>query len=115
MNELASFASALGGWWVGSIAPITAWTGLMLVAAGVGVRLLARRVRASLRLALYAAVPLRMALPADWTTPLGLFGARAAGRGAVHASTEFAFTAGSAATRAWDWHAALGLAYVVVA
>jgi hypothetical protein len=69
---LAAVGEALLGW----VGPINLTTGLILAAALTADRLLERRVAASLRLWLYAAVLLRLALPADWHSPFGLLGAR---------------------------------------
>jgi Zn-dependent protease with chaperone function len=67
---LARLGEALLAW-----APsITLATGAILVAALLADRLLERRVSASLRLWLYAAVLARLALPAAWQNPLGLLG-----------------------------------------
>lgn len=50
------------------------WTAALLGVAVVLDRLLARRVRAAWRIALYATVVLRLALPADWHSPFGALG-----------------------------------------
>jgi beta-lactamase regulating signal transducer with metallopeptidase domain len=115
MTEILTFGGALGGWLARWIGPTIAWTALVFAAASLGDRFLARRVRASWLLLLYAAVPLRMALPSNWTSPFGLLAARAAGRAQVHA-TDFTAVAAGATTRAgWDGQTLLGLAYVLVA
>ena len=44
---------------------------------------LEKRVSASLRLVLYAAVLIRIALPADWRNPLGLLGPPSATTGVI--------------------------------
>lgn len=50
------------------------WTGALLLAAIALDRLLARRVRAGWRIALFATLLVRLALPVDWRSPLGAIG-----------------------------------------
>jgi beta-lactamase regulating signal transducer with metallopeptidase domain len=90
------------------------WTALLLGGAMALDRALARRARASWRLALYAPVGLRVLLPVDWRLPIAH---------APHVGTLFAplaHIAGRAPEQAatWpspSWHAALAVVYVVVA
>jgi hypothetical protein len=72
-------ALALGGErFVEWLLSMTAWTAAIVVVALVADRALAFRVRATYRLALYAAVPLRLLLPIRWTTPFGALSGNAA-------------------------------------
>ena len=57
-------------------------TGFLLIGAVIVSRLFERKVAASLRLLLFAVVFLRLVLPGDWTSPVGLLG-RAAGPAAA--------------------------------
>jgi hypothetical protein len=57
---------ALAAW----LLPVTAWTAALFVVALLVDHALARRVRASVRIALYAPVALRVALPLSWRLPI---------------------------------------------
>src|ERR1700722_9362019 len=109
-TQLESFGSTL----VDRFGALNVWTGALLGGALVLDRMLARRTRASLRIALYAPVALRILLPLDWTirvanaprvmtyfTPL----TQAGSRPPVELST-------------WQmpsWHALAAVVYVAVA
>ena len=62
-SQIESFGNAL----VGRFGALNVWTGALLASALLLDRALSRRVRASFRVALYAPVALRIALPLDWT------------------------------------------------
>jgi biopolymer transport protein ExbD/Zn-dependent protease with chaperone function len=62
-------------------------TGFLLLGAWVASRVLERKVAASLRLLLFAAVFARLALPHDWSNPLGLLGRAALPTAAGAAAT----------------------------
>lgn len=70
---LSALGDRLGPWIVG----MNAWTGAMLLGAAAMDWLLRRRVSAAWRIAIYAAIALRLVLPIGWQTPLGVFGVRA--------------------------------------
>ncbi|HEY5240550.1 MAG TPA: hypothetical protein VIJ22_03750, partial [Polyangiaceae bacterium] len=65
-SQVESFGHAL----VERVAPLELWTAVLLVGALVLDRALARRARASFRIALYAPVGLRILLPLDWRVPI---------------------------------------------
>jgi beta-lactamase regulating signal transducer with metallopeptidase domain len=65
---LADLGSALPGWVLG----MTLWTAALLFVAAIADRVLARRVRPALRIALYGTVFVRLALPVDWHSPVAL-------------------------------------------
>jgi TonB family protein len=92
-------------------------TGLVLVAVGAAERLLARRVSAAARLWLYAAVLVRAALPAGFTSPLGLRGgAPGRGAGAVELGGELVMLAPPAAEAVVPLPEAMaGAVYLLVA
>jgi TonB family protein len=108
---LAGLGSALAVW----LAPINIWTGLVLVAAFAADRLLERRVQAAWRVALFAAVGIRLFLPIGWQSPLGWLSWRAAGV-VTGGDPEVQIATVTGATPAGDtWSALLGGAYVLVA
>jgi len=72
MNELLVALDRFGAGLVDWIVWMNVWTALLLLGVIVLDRLLARRVSARLRLALYALIPLRLALPLDWTSSAGV-------------------------------------------
>jgi TolA-binding protein/Zn-dependent protease with chaperone function len=68
LRALESLGTVLPTW----VAWISLWTAGLLVGAVLADRLLRRHVRPAWRIALYAAVFLRVALPTDWASPLSL-------------------------------------------
>ncbi len=72
MNSAWTFLTALGGFLARTVGPANAWTAAVLLGALLVDRALARRVRASVRMALYLPVALRLLLPMSWECPLGL-------------------------------------------
>ena len=78
---LVRFGGALWGW----VGPMTVTTGMILAAALLADRLLERRVSATARELLYLAVGVRLVLPIDWRSPLGLLGGGPSGSAAVPA------------------------------
>ncbi len=68
LNFLSSAATPILRWAL----LMNLWTGALLVVALLLDRLLARRVSASWRILLFLVVFARLALPADWTSPVGL-------------------------------------------
>jgi beta-lactamase regulating signal transducer with metallopeptidase domain len=93
---------------------LNAWTAVLLGGALLVDRMLARRARASLRIALYAPVALRILLPLDWSLPIQ------GGPHLVSVLTPPALLAqqapvGLASWQAPSWHAVAVLLYVAVA
>lgn len=97
---------ALAAW----LLPVNAWTAALLACALLLDRALARRARASLRIALYAPVALRVLVPLSWSLHLGHLP-----RAAMVMPLQVLST-GSApgATDASGWQAALALVYLAV-
>jgi hypothetical protein len=96
---------ALASW----VLPVNAWTGALLACALLADHALSRRVRAGVRLALYAPVAMRVALPLSWRVPLAhapAFLLAVDGGGAA--------TAGGSSV-SLPWYAVAGAAYLVVA
>jgi BlaR1 peptidase M56 len=93
---------------------LNAWTGVLVVAAILLDRALARRVKASWRVALYAPVALRVLLPLDFRLPF----ADAARVGTFFAPLVRIGAAPAADVPTWQtpsWHAVAALVYFVVA
>ncbi|HEX3344265.1 MAG TPA: M56 family metallopeptidase, partial [Polyangiaceae bacterium] len=66
----AGQVESLGHALVGRVLPLEMWTAALLLGALAVDRALARRARASFRIALYAPVALRVVLPLDWRIPI---------------------------------------------
>ena len=118
-STIAFSVAALGDRLLGALLPMTLATAAILVAAWLADRALERRVAASLRLFLYAAVLARLALPADWQNPLGLLGTRSSGGGVTVAGEAVVFSveapaAPSVALGPGGWAALLYAAVVLV-
>jgi beta-lactamase regulating signal transducer with metallopeptidase domain len=110
LQRLDVFGRALWGW----LGPINLWTAALLVGALLLDRALAKHARASLRIALYAPIGLRVILPLSWTIPV------------VHAPRVVSFLtplpdvaapppALAPAAHAFTWQAVLAVAYFAVA
>lgn len=81
------------------ILTMTAWTGLLLAAAWLVERVLARRVAARWRVLLFSVVFARLVLPLGWTSPASLIG-----RGAAMPLTAATSTVGVAARESVRMH-----------
>lgn len=97
---------ALAAWLV----PINAWTAALLACALLLDRALARHARASLRIALYAPVALRILLPLSWSLHLGRLPATARVM-----PLQVLSAGGAPAAAASGWHATLAVVYLAVA
>lgn len=96
---------ALAGWLV----PVNAWTAVLLVGALLLDRALAKRTRASLRLALYAPIALRALLPLSWSIP-----ATRSAPAALLLPLDALSTAPIDVRAPW-WYALAGVLYIAVA
>jgi len=109
-TQLESLGHAL----VERFAPLNIWTAVLLGGALVLDRAVARRARASWRIALYAPVALRILLPLDWSVPVAntprvlTFFAPLAQIGARPA-------AAASTSQAPSWYALVAVVYVAVA
>jgi beta-lactamase regulating signal transducer with metallopeptidase domain len=114
MSDLASLLESSGRALATRAGALNIWTAVLLAGALLLDRLLARRARASLRIALYAPVGLRILLPLDWSLPVS---------GGPHLVTVLTPPGLLAAPSAvvpstWPaptWHAAVALLYLAVA
>jgi beta-lactamase regulating signal transducer with metallopeptidase domain len=90
--------------------PVNAWTAAILACALLLDRALARRARASLRIALYAPVALRVLVPLSWSLHVGHLPA------AVTIMPLQVLSGGgaSATTASGGWHAAVAIVYLAV-
>jgi beta-lactamase regulating signal transducer with metallopeptidase domain len=70
LRVLGSHVESFGHALVDRVVPLEVWTAVLLAGALLLDRALARRARASLRIALYAPVGLRILLPLDWRVPI---------------------------------------------
>jgi len=98
---------ALATWLV----PVNAWAAALFAAAWLLDRALGRRMRASLRMALYAPVALRVVLPLSWTLP----GARLPGAAVLLPLQSLTASAEPAGPSLASWPAGLAAGYVAVA
>jgi hypothetical protein len=92
------------------LVPINAWTAFLLACALLIDRALARRARASLRIALYVPVALRVLLPLSWSIPVAHVP-----RVATLMPLQVLSASGPLESSGFSWPAALGLAYLAVA
>jgi beta-lactamase regulating signal transducer with metallopeptidase domain len=97
---------ALAAW----LLPVNAWTAALLVCALLLDRALARRARASLRIALYVPVALRVLVPLSWS----LHVARLPQAATIMPLQVLSAGGASAAMAASGWHAALAIVYLAV-
>jgi beta-lactamase regulating signal transducer with metallopeptidase domain len=97
---------ALAAWLV----PVNAWAAALFACAWLLDRALGRRVRASLRMALYAPVALRVVLPLSWTLPT----ARLPGGAMLLPLQSLTAAAGSSSSLV-SWPAGLAAGYAIVA
>jgi len=105
-DTMERLGDALAAW----IVPVNAWTAVLLACAVLVDRALARRARASLRIALYAPVALRALLPLSWSIPLAH-----APRLTVLLPIQALSGSAPAAAHAGHWRLAMAFAYVGVA
>lgn len=97
---------ALAGW----LLPVNAWTAALLACALLLDRALARRARASLRMALYAPVALRVVVPLSWSLHLGHLS-----RAAMAMPLQMLSAGASTEARGvGGWSAGLALVYLAV-
>ncbi|MGO8999889.1 MAG: M56 family metallopeptidase [Polyangiaceae bacterium] len=94
---------------VGKFGPLNVWTAVLLGSALVLDRALARRARASWRIALYAPIAARILLPLDWSLPFATSSRVATFLAPV------AQIGGQAADVALQWHAPLAYSLVALA
>jgi TonB family protein len=92
------------------LVPINTWTAVLLGCALLVDRAIARRARASLRMALYVPVALRVLLPLSWSIPLAHVP-----RVATFMPLQMLSASGPVESPRFGWPAALGLAYLAVA
>jgi Zn-dependent protease with chaperone function len=97
---------ALAAWLV----PVNAWTAALLVGGLLVDRLVGHRLRASLRIALYAPIALRVVLPLSWSIPVARLPSAA-----LVLPLQALAASPAPASRLLSWHAGLALAYVAVA
>jgi beta-lactamase regulating signal transducer with metallopeptidase domain len=97
---------ALAAW----LLPVNAWTAALLVCAVLLDRVLARRAGASLRIALYAPLALRVLVPLSWS----LHVAHIRQAAAIMPLQVLSVSGASAATASAGWHAALAIVYLAV-
>jgi beta-lactamase regulating signal transducer with metallopeptidase domain len=97
---------ALAAW----LLPVNAWTAALLVCAVLLDRVLARRARASLRIALYVPIALRVLVPLSWSLHVAHL-PRAA---TIMPLQVLSVSGASAATESSAWHATLALVYLAV-
>ncbi len=114
MNELLTHLESSGRALAAWLGPINAWTAALLLGALLLDRALAPHARASWRLALYAPIALRLALPFGWSIHL----ARAPQVMTFltpRPDGDLPVVAPVAAGPAVSWHAALAVGYLAVA
>jgi beta-lactamase regulating signal transducer with metallopeptidase domain len=97
---------ALAAW----LLPVNAWTVVLLACGLVLDRALARRARASLRIALYAPVALRVLVPLSWSIHV----AHLPGTATMMPLDVLSMGGTSVATTPGGWHAALAIVYLAV-
>ncbi|HTQ44133.1 MAG TPA: M56 family metallopeptidase [Polyangiaceae bacterium] len=97
---------ALAAW----LLPVNAWTAAMLACAVLLDRVLARRARASLRIALYVPVALRVLVPLSWS----LHVARLPQAATIMPLQVLSASSASATTASTGWHATLAVVYLAV-
>jgi beta-lactamase regulating signal transducer with metallopeptidase domain len=97
---------ALAAW----LLPVNAWTAALLVCAVVLDRVLARRARASLRIALYAPVALRVLVPLSWS----LHVAHLPQTATIMPLQVLSASSASTATASSGWTATLATVYLAV-
>jgi beta-lactamase regulating signal transducer with metallopeptidase domain len=110
LAALTSWGEALLRW----LLLMNAWTAGLLLGAFLLDRALAKRARASWRLALYAPVALRLLLPLSWRIPLA-HTPRVVTLLIPRPEVLLPTARGSLGAPAFTWHAALVLAYAAVA
>jgi beta-lactamase regulating signal transducer with metallopeptidase domain len=93
------------------VVPVNAWTAALLACVVLLDRVLARRARASLRIALYAPIALRVLLPLSWSIPV----AHVPGVAMFVPLEVVSASPATVASPLVPWHAALAVVYVAVA
>jgi TonB family protein len=116
MDQATSLLARLGGFLLDRGVEAVVGTSIVLVGAVILDRLLARRVSAGVRAWLFLAVPLRLALPPGFVSPLGLRGGGApSGPGVVVEDGVVLSTAAAAGADFGRWEVAAGAIYGLVA